>query len=162
MQCKSRTLKMRMFPLFLWSLCNKQAMSAATSVCDNTCQSLWCHSLKDQGEFCWQSAKKANRQRKLSACSSIFPSTVPYLFWCLLVVLKLITDEYLPGYFLFFLMGLVLYKHLMATAVFLQSGLLWTLQIQVLTHSNSPEHREPGCFCLIEVFLPCAGSSFRK
>lgn len=65
-------------------------------------------------------AKKANSQRQLSTCSSILPLTVPYLFWC---TLKLITDEYLPGYRVFF-NGLVLYENLTATAVFLQSGLL--------------------------------------
>lgn len=70
--------------------------------------------------FADNSAKKANSQRQLSTCSSIFPSTVPYLFWC---TLKLITDEYLPGYSFFF-NGLVLYENLTATAVFLQSGLL--------------------------------------
>lgn len=108
------------FPIFFLALVQQPGcVSAATCVCDNTCQSLWCHSLKDRGEFCWQSAKKANSQRKLPTCSSVFPSTAPYLFWCLLVALKLITDEYLPGY-IYFLMGLVLHDGfiLMAIAVF--------------------------------------------
>lgn len=76
------------------------------------------HKIKES--FADYSAKKANSQRKLSTCPSIFPLTVPYLFWC---TLKLITDEYLAGYRVF-LMGLVLYENLIATAVFLQSGLL--------------------------------------